>query len=56
MGEFRYKASISYSWADAAWGKWLHHALETYRTPASAGRQRRAERLDDLPIGYAKLK
>lgn len=33
MGEFRYKAFISYSWADAAWGKWLHHALETYRTP-----------------------
>jgi len=30
---FRYKAFISYSWADAAWGKWLHHAVETYRTP-----------------------
>lgn len=30
---FRYKAFISYSWADAAWGKWLHHAIETYRTP-----------------------
>ena len=35
MTEFRYKAFISYSWADAAWGKWLHHALETYRTPAA---------------------
>ena len=33
MPEFRYKAFISYSWADAAWGKWLHHAIETYRTP-----------------------
>ena len=33
MPEFRYKAFISYSWVDAAWGKWLHHAIETYRTP-----------------------
>ena len=33
MGEFRYKAFISYSWSDARWGKWLHHAVETYRTP-----------------------
>ena len=33
MTEFRYKAFVSYSWADAAWGKWLHHAIETYRTP-----------------------
>ncbi len=31
--EFRYKAFISYSWADAKWGKWLQHAVETYRTP-----------------------
>lgn len=30
---FRYKAFISYSWADAKWGKWLQHAIETYRTP-----------------------
>jgi hypothetical protein len=29
----RYKAFISYSWADRAWGAWLHHALETYRPP-----------------------
>lgn len=35
MTDFRYKAFISYSWADAAWGKWLHHAIETYRTPAA---------------------
>ncbi len=33
LTEFRYKAFVSYSWADAAWGKWLHHAIETYRTP-----------------------
>lgn len=35
MADFRYKAFISYSWADAAWGKWLHRAIETYRTPAA---------------------
>ena len=33
LTDFRYKAFVSYSWADAAWGKWLHHAIETYRTP-----------------------
>ena len=33
MTAFRYKAFISYSWADASWGSWLHKALETYRTP-----------------------
>jgi tetratricopeptide (TPR) repeat protein len=33
LPNFRYKAFISYSWADAKWGKWLHHAIETYRTP-----------------------
>lgn len=32
--DFRYKAFISYSWADKAWGAWLHHALETYRPPS----------------------
>jgi len=32
-GEYRYKAFISYSWADAKWGKWLQHAIETYLTP-----------------------
>ncbi len=35
MTEYRYKAFVSYSWADAAWGKWLLQALETYRTPAA---------------------
>lgn len=29
----RYKAFISYSWADKAWGAWAHRALETYSTP-----------------------
>lgn len=32
-GDFRYRAFISYSWADRKWGEWLHHALETYRAP-----------------------
>jgi len=35
LGDCTYKAFISYSWADAKWGKWLHHAVETYRTPKS---------------------
>ncbi len=29
----RYKAFISYSWADREWGEWLHRSLETYRAP-----------------------
>lgn len=29
----RYRAFISYSWADKAWAAWLHRSLETYRTP-----------------------
>ncbi|HCF24559.1 MAG TPA: hypothetical protein DER67_03290, partial [Novosphingobium sp.] len=33
MPDFRYKAFVSYSWADAEWGNWLLHAIETYRTP-----------------------
>ncbi len=41
-GEFRYKAFISYSWADAKWGKWLHHAIETYRTPRALIGEERA--------------
>ena len=35
MTAFRYKAFISYSWADATWGNWLQKAIETYRTPAA---------------------
>ncbi|MDE2149363.1 MAG: toll/interleukin-1 receptor domain-containing protein [Gammaproteobacteria bacterium] len=30
----RYRAFISYSHADSAWGAWLHKALETYRVPS----------------------
>jgi tetratricopeptide (TPR) repeat protein len=30
---FRYKAFISYSHRDHAWARWLHHAIESYRTP-----------------------
>lgn len=29
----RYRAFISYSWADKAWAAWLHRSLETYRPP-----------------------
>ncbi|MBA4009250.1 MAG: hypothetical protein C0486_10780 [Erythrobacter sp.] len=39
---FRYKAFISYSWADAKWGKWLQHAIETYRTPRALVGEERA--------------
>jgi tetratricopeptide (TPR) repeat protein len=35
VSEYRYRAFISYSWSDAKWGNWLHHRLETYRTPAA---------------------
>ncbi len=36
----RYRAFISYSWADRASGEWLHRALESYRTPSAlVGRQ-----------------
>lgn len=29
----RYRAFISYSWADKDWAAWLHRTLETYRPP-----------------------
>jgi tetratricopeptide (TPR) repeat protein len=29
----KYRAFISYSHADQKWGRWLHRALESYRTP-----------------------
>lgn len=35
MTDYTYRAFISYSWADAKWGKWLQHAIETYHTPKS---------------------
>ncbi|HET9819587.1 MAG TPA: toll/interleukin-1 receptor domain-containing protein [Rhodanobacteraceae bacterium] len=31
---FAYRAFISYSHADKAWGSWLHEALETWRVPS----------------------
>lgn len=31
--DFRYKAFISYSWADKTWAAWLHRVLEAYRPP-----------------------
>jgi tetratricopeptide (TPR) repeat protein len=31
---FAYRAFISYSHADQAWGSWLHEALETWRVPS----------------------
>ena len=34
MPQFKYKAFISYSHADRAWGDWLHKALETYPIPS----------------------
>ena len=30
-GDFKYRAFLSYSHRDQAWGKWLHAALESYR-------------------------
>lgn len=32
-GQKKYKAFISYCFADKKWGDWIHHALEVYRTP-----------------------
>ncbi len=38
--EFKYRAFISYSHADEAWGSWLHKTLERYRVPkALIGRE-----------------
>ncbi|MDZ7628812.1 MAG: TIR domain-containing protein [Parvularculaceae bacterium] len=34
---YRYKAFISYSWADKASAEWVHRALETYRPPKTLG-------------------
>ena len=33
MGEYKYKAFISYSHSDEKWGRWLHRRLENYRIP-----------------------
>ncbi|HEY8230748.1 MAG TPA: TIR domain-containing protein [Rhodanobacteraceae bacterium] len=34
VARFTYRAFISYSHRDKAWGDWLHKALETYRVPS----------------------
>ena len=36
MGEFKYKAFISYSHKDKHWARWLHRRLETYAFPKHA--------------------
>ena len=33
MGEFKYRAFLSYSHRDERWAKWLHKSLEAYRPP-----------------------
>ena len=33
MGNYKYKAFISYSHKDHHWGRWLHRRLESYRVP-----------------------
>ncbi len=33
MGNYHYKAFISYSHKDHRWGRWLHRRLESYRIP-----------------------
>ena len=37
MGEYRYKAFISYSHADERWGRWLHRQLEAFQLPSRTG-------------------
>lgn len=38
MGEYRYKAFISYSHADERWGRWLHRQLEAFQLPSRTGK------------------
>lgn len=33
MGEFKYRAFLSYSHRDERWARWLHKSLEAYRPP-----------------------
>ncbi|MEZ5917164.1 MAG: toll/interleukin-1 receptor domain-containing protein [Parvularculaceae bacterium] len=56
MPQHRYRAFISYSHADEAWGGWLQRKLETYRPPkglaadrASAGLKPVVRDREDLP-------
>jgi hypothetical protein len=47
---FKYRAFLSYSHRDKAWGKWLHAALEGYRIDKDlAGRAGRAGAEDIAP-------
>lgn len=58
MGDSRFRAFISYSHADEAWGAWLQRTLEAYRPPkslaAADGRTRRLGPVfrdrEDLPV------
>ncbi|MCB2097259.1 MAG: toll/interleukin-1 receptor domain-containing protein [Parvularculaceae bacterium] len=43
MGDKKYKAFISYSHADEAWGGWLQRALERFRAPGALARRLEAE-------------
>jgi len=44
-GPYHFKAFLSYSHRDAAWGAWLHRAIENYRIPAHVVRDDAATRL-----------
>jgi tetratricopeptide (TPR) repeat protein len=47
-GKFKYKAFLSYSHADRRWARWLHRALESYRTPKRLiGKQTQMGRVPD---------
>ena len=48
---YRYRAFLSYSHRDKAWGKWLHSALEGYRVDKDlVGRDKAELALSGLTI------
>jgi hypothetical protein len=52
--EPKYWAFISYSHDDDGWGKWLHRALERYRTPRRlVGRTSRDGTVPTCTLGYS---